>query len=191
MANIDAAFGLRPVGEVGSGVQNGGTTLYTIVDNYATSIFKGDHVMFGYVNNYNKADGLLKDGWLNTGDLGSKRKNGYYFLEGRKDDMINIFGLKIYPFEIEKILMDHPFVKEAVVVYNENLGGLFSGRLIALVVLNSSSVEDSELKSHCSKYLEPYKIPSHYKFIKNIPKSKNGKILRNKLKELLINNGPD
>jgi len=51
MANIDAAFGLRPVGEVGSGVQNGGVTLYTIVDNYATSIYKGDHVMSsgGYV----------------------------------------------------------------------------------------------------------------------------------------------
>ena len=51
MANVDAAFGFRPVGKVGSGVNNGGTTLYTIVDNYATSIFKGDHVMSsgGYV----------------------------------------------------------------------------------------------------------------------------------------------
>ena len=45
MANVDAAFGFRPVGKVGSGVNNGGTTLYTIGDNYATSIFKGDHVM--------------------------------------------------------------------------------------------------------------------------------------------------
>jgi hypothetical protein len=51
MANVDAAFGFRPVGKVGSGVNNGGTTLNTIVDNYATSIFKGDHVMQsgGYV----------------------------------------------------------------------------------------------------------------------------------------------
>ena len=45
MANVDAAFGYRPIGKVGSGVNNGGTTLYTIGDNYATSIFKGDHVM--------------------------------------------------------------------------------------------------------------------------------------------------
>jgi len=45
MANVDAAFGYRPVGKVGSGVNNGGTTLYTIGDNYNTSIFKGDHVM--------------------------------------------------------------------------------------------------------------------------------------------------
>ena len=45
MANVDAAFGYRPVGKVGSGVNNGGTTLYTIGDNYATSIYKGDHVM--------------------------------------------------------------------------------------------------------------------------------------------------
>ena len=51
MANVDAAFGLRPVGKVGSGVNNGGTTLYTISDNYGTAIYKGDHVMQsgGYV----------------------------------------------------------------------------------------------------------------------------------------------
>ena len=51
MANVDAAFGYRPIGKVGSGVNNGGTTLYTISDNYATSIYKGDHVMQsgGYV----------------------------------------------------------------------------------------------------------------------------------------------
>ena len=51
MANIDAAFGYRPIGKVGSGVQNMGTTMYTIEDNYSTSIFKGDHVMQsgGYV----------------------------------------------------------------------------------------------------------------------------------------------
>jgi len=51
MANVDAAFGYRPVGKVGSGVNNGGTTLNTIVDDYATSIYKGDHVMQsgGYV----------------------------------------------------------------------------------------------------------------------------------------------
>ena len=45
MANVDAAFGYRPIGSVGSGVNNAGTTLYTIADNYGTAIFKGDHVM--------------------------------------------------------------------------------------------------------------------------------------------------
>ena len=51
MANIDAAFGFRPIGKVGSGVNNAGTTLYTISDNYGTAIYKGDHVMSsgGYV----------------------------------------------------------------------------------------------------------------------------------------------
>jgi len=51
MANVDAAFGYKPIGKVGSGVNNAGTTLYTISDNYGTAIFKGDHVMQsgGYV----------------------------------------------------------------------------------------------------------------------------------------------
>ena len=51
MANVDAAFGYRPIGKVGSGVNNAGTTLYTIADNYNTVVYKGDHVMSsgGYV----------------------------------------------------------------------------------------------------------------------------------------------
>ena len=51
MANIDAAFGFRPIGKVGSGVNNGGTTMYTIADNANLTAYKGDHVMAsgGYI----------------------------------------------------------------------------------------------------------------------------------------------
>ena len=72
MANVDAAFGYRPVGKVGSGVNNGGTTLYTIGDNYATSIFKGDHVM--------QASGLVIAGTAG-GDNNLGVFNGCFYID--------------------------------------------------------------------------------------------------------------
>ena len=72
MANVDAAFGYRPVGKVGSGVNNGGTTLYTIGDNYATSIYKGDHVM--------QASGLVIAGTAG-GDNNLGVFNGCFYID--------------------------------------------------------------------------------------------------------------
>jgi len=72
MANVDAAFGYRPVGKVGSGVNNGGTTLYTIGDNYNTSIFKGDHVM--------QASGLVIAGTAG-GDNNLGVFNGCFYID--------------------------------------------------------------------------------------------------------------
>ena len=72
MANVDAPFGFRPVGKVGSGVNNGGTTLYTIGDNYNTSIFKGDHVM--------QASGLVISGTAG-GDNNLGVFNGCFYID--------------------------------------------------------------------------------------------------------------
>ena len=72
MANVDAAFGYRTVGKVGSGVNNGGTTLYTIGDNYATSIFKGDHVM--------QASGLVIAGTA-SGSTNPGVFNGCFYID--------------------------------------------------------------------------------------------------------------
>ena len=72
MANVDAAFGYRPIGKVGSGVNNGGTTLYTIGDNYNTSIFKGDHVM--------QASGLVIAGTAG-GDNNLGVFNGCFYID--------------------------------------------------------------------------------------------------------------
>ena len=72
MANVDAAFGYRPIGKVGSGVNNAGTSLYTIGDNYNTSIFKGDHVM--------QASGLVIAGTAG-GDNNLGVFNGCFYID--------------------------------------------------------------------------------------------------------------
>ena len=72
MANVDAAFGYRPIGKVGSGVNNAGTSLYAIGDDYNTSIFKGDHVM--------QASGLVIAGTAG-GDNNLGVFNGCFYID--------------------------------------------------------------------------------------------------------------
>jgi len=78
---------------------------------------KGDMVMKGYYNNPQETDKILKDGWLHTGDLGWKDREGYYYIAGRKKNVIvSSAGKNIYPEEIENQLLQSPFILEALVL---------------------------------------------------------------------------
>jgi long-chain acyl-CoA synthetase len=78
---------------------------------------KGDMVMKGYYNNPQETDKILKDGWLFTGDLGWKDKDGYFYIAGRKKNVIvSSAGKNIYPEEIENQLLQSPFILEVLVL---------------------------------------------------------------------------
>jgi long-chain acyl-CoA synthetase len=78
---------------------------------------KGDMVMKGYYNNPQETDKILKNGWLCTGDLGWKDREGYYYIAGRKKNVIvSSAGKNIYPEEIENQLLQSPFILEALVL---------------------------------------------------------------------------
>ena len=77
---------------------------------------RGPNVMQGYLNAPEETDDALKDGWLLTGDLGYKDKDGYIFIVDRKKDLIISHGMNIYPREIEEALYAHPAVRQAAVV---------------------------------------------------------------------------
>jgi len=120
---------------------------------------------------YNKN---LKDGWLYTGDLGYFDEDGYIYLKGGADDIINISGYKVMPEEIEDALMENKKVEEACAV-----GGKKDGREIikAFVALK----EEANKREHiewCRDKLSPYKCPSEIEFIEAIPKSASGKVSR-------------
>ncbi len=73
-------------------------------------------VMLGYHNLPEETDRVLKDGWLDTGDILSRDGDGWYYFVGRDDDMFVCGGEKIYPGEVEAILERHPDIVQAVVV---------------------------------------------------------------------------
>jgi len=86
-------------------------------DGVGEILAKGDMVMKGYYNNPQETDKILKDGWLHTGDLGWKDKDGYFYIAGRKKNVIvSSAGKNIYPEEIENQLLQSPCILETLVL---------------------------------------------------------------------------
>jgi oxalate---CoA ligase len=124
------------------------------------------------------------DGWLDTGDLGSLDCDGYLFLAGRSDDVINRGGEKIYPRDIEEILLAQPGVRAAGVVgvHDEVLGE----RPVAYVIPNGGWPDaqvESELRAVCEKELPRHKQPSEFRVVDELPLGPTGKIARYRLRE--------
>jgi acyl-CoA synthetase (AMP-forming)/AMP-acid ligase II len=124
------------------------------------------------------------DGWLDTGDLGYLDSDGYLFLAGRSDDVINRGGEKIYPREIEEILLAQPGVRGAVVVgvRDEVLGE----RVVAYVIPNDGWLDhqvETELRAVCEKQLPRHKQPSAFRLVDQLPLGPTGKVARYRLRE--------
>ena len=77
---------------------------------------RGGNVMMGYWNQLEETAKAFRDGWLLTGDLGYRDKDGYYYITDRKKDMLLVNGNNVYPREIEEVIYQFPNVKEAAVV---------------------------------------------------------------------------
>ena len=139
-------------------------------------LIKGPNVISNYWNN-SKADELIKNSWLHTGDLGHKDSDGYLYLDGRTDYLINIAGEKIIPEDIEKVVKVLSGVEEAVAIGVKN--EMF-GHVIKLFVkkTNDSKIEKSEIISHCIKNLERYMVPREIQFVNDFPRNTFGKIER-------------
>ena len=145
-------------------------------------LIRGDGVITGYASG-GRPGVFDDDGWLNTGDLGYLDADGYLFLVGRSDDVINRGGEKIYPREIEEILLAQPGVRSAVVVgaFDEVLGE----RPVAYVVPDGGVADEVEtrLAAVCAERLPRHKQPSDFCLVDEMPLGPTGKISRRLLKE--------
>jgi acyl-CoA synthetase (AMP-forming)/AMP-acid ligase II len=130
-----------------------------------------------------KRDAIDAEGWLDTGDLGYLDSGGYLFLAGRSDDVINRGGEKIYPREIEEVLLAQPGVRSAVVVGRPD--EVLGARPVAYVVPEpaASGLED-DLRAACQASLPRYKQPSAYYLVGEMPLGPTGKVVRRRLAEL-------
>jgi acyl-CoA synthetase (AMP-forming)/AMP-acid ligase II len=144
---------------------------------------RGAGVITGYASG-GRPGAFGGDGWLNTGDLGYLDADGYLFLVGRSDDVINRGGEKIYPREIEEILLAQPGVRSAAVIgaQDEVLGE----RPVAYVVPDADAVADEVealLRTVCAERLPRHKQPSEFWLVNEMPLGPTGKISRRLLKE--------
>jgi long-chain acyl-CoA synthetase len=145
---------------------------------------RGPQVMKGY---WQRPDETAKvftaDGWFRTGDMGFMDAQGRFKITDRKKDMIIVSGFKVFPNELEDVVMLHPGVLEvaAIGVPDER-----SGEAVKIVVVKKDpSLDERDLLEHCRKHLTGYKVPKLVEFrTEPLPKSNIGKILRRELRTL-------
>ena len=145
-------------------------------------VLRGPAMMTGYHNQPTETANTLRDGWLHTGDIAMMDEDGYFFIVDRKKDMVLIGGFNVYPNSVEKKLMDHPAVVDAGVAGIPHPQKAGQEALKAWVVLaEGESATTEELVEYCSEQLAPYEVPRRIQFVKELPKTSVGKILRREL----------
>lgn len=143
-------------------------------------IIKGPQVMKGYWENEAETAEALKNGWLYTGDLAKYDEDGYFYIVGRKKEMIITGGFNVYPQEVENVIYDYPSIKEVAVLGVEDED---KGEAVKAFVVphDGENIDLKKLQDHCYKNLTPYKVPRTFEIIDSLPRNTVGKILKREL----------
>lgn len=150
-------------------------------------LLRGPAIMQGY---YKDADGtgavLDPEGWLHTGDLAYRDRDGYFFVVGRSKELIIKGGVNIAPRQIDEVLESHPAVLEAAVV---GVPDRYVGEdVVAFAVLRAGMGADQrEMLAFCEDRLGPFKTPTRIHFVADLPKGPSGKVQRLHLLDRAIN----
>ena len=169
---------VKVVGEEGEEMPSGGI---------GELLVKGRNVMSGYFRDEVATKERIADGWLRSGDMARMDRDGYIYIEDRKDDMILVQGANVYPHEIEDLIRDIPGVLEVAVV---GLPDSHLGKRPVAVVQRAkgASVEEATVIEHCRRSLSAHKVPRRVHFWDELPLSPLGKPLKRQIRDLLIRN---
>jgi len=187
VVSINPLKGVRKPGSIGVPLKNidviicseDGTRLGP--EEVGELLVKGPNVMKGYFKLFKDTDETIKEGWLKTGDMAKKDKDGYLYIADRKKDMVNVRGLKVYPKEVEEILYQHPCVAEAAVVgIKDEHRGEVPKAFIALK--EGFNLTEKEIINFCRERIASFKVPKCVEFRKSLPKNATGKILKKDLR---------
>jgi len=181
---LEAPHLLRSCGQPLVGVEarvadEGGTVLPT--GEIGEVIVRSPNVMKGYWNQPQATAEAVRDGWLQTGDLGGFDDYGYLTLVDRKKDMIVSGGENVYSAEVENALAGHPDVLEAaaIAVPDTTMGE----RVHAVVVLSKgATASEEDLRGHCRASIAGFKLPRSFEFIDELPKTAAGKVRKAELR---------
>jgi len=137
---------------------------------------KGSNVIKQYWNNLSGNQNFIDD-WIKTGDLGYFDKQGFLYLSGRLDNVVNIGGEKVFPEYVEKIIKQNSGIEEVVIIGQKH--NVLGHTLKAFVKLNpQSTLKKSDILSFCIKNLEKYMVPLKIELVNDFPVTEYGKIKR-------------
>ncbi len=148
---------------------------------------KGDSICSAYWNQHEATKNTIEGHWIRTGDQYTQDEDGYFWYQGRSDDMLKVGGIWVSPVEVESVLIQHPAVLESAVVGVADDHGLIKPK--AFVVLKDpSSANGNELATTLQHFVKErsavYKFPRWIEFVSELPKTATGKIQRFKLRSL-------
>jgi len=148
-------------------------------------VIHGPQVMKGYHNMPTETVNTLRtlsDGkvWLFTGDIARVDEDGYFYIVDRKKELIKPGGFQVWPREVEEVVAAHPKVMDVGVA---GIPDPYRGETVKawVVVKPGETLTEAELKDFCKERLAAYKVPTHYEFRAELPKTTVGKILRREL----------
>jgi benzoate-CoA ligase len=142
---------------------------------------KGDSALAFYWRQHEKTKRSLLGEWFFSGDRYRRDADGFYWYEGRSDDMIKVSGLWVSPIEVEGVLLEHPAVGESAVVGVE-VDGFMKIKAFVIAKVDGSPELVAELQEHCKSRLQRYQFPHLIEFVPELPKTITGKIQRYKLR---------
>ena len=158
-----------------------GEIVIRVGDRKPVGLFKG------YYRDEEKTREAWHDGVYHTGDMAWRDEDGYYWFEGRIDDVIKSSGYRIGPFEVESALMTHPAVVEcAITGVPDDIRGMVVKATVVLGKEWKSKAGDDlvkELQQHVKKETAPYKYPRIVEFVDELPKTISGKIRRVEIRQ--------
>jgi acyl-CoA synthetase (AMP-forming)/AMP-acid ligase II/lysophospholipase L1-like esterase len=155
--------------------------------NVGELLFARDNVISRYVANPQRLDAAIREvggrQWFGTGDLASFDEEGFFYIRGRKKDMIIVGGENVYANEVESVICELDAVREAAVIGVPATGVRESlGELIKAVVVTSDELTVHDIRRHCHRRLPSYKIPHLVVFLDALPRTASGKVLKDRLK---------
>ncbi|HJQ82774.1 MAG TPA: fatty acid--CoA ligase family protein, partial [Candidatus Binatia bacterium] len=137
-------------------------------------------LMLGYWNRPDETAACFRGDWFLTGDYARRDADGYIWFLGRRDDLINSFGYRVSPHEVERVLKDHPDVADAAAV-GEEVGRDKIVVAAYVVPRQESAITPEELIEYGQQRLASYKAPRIVYLIDDLPRTRNGKVLRRAL----------
>jgi acyl-coenzyme A synthetase/AMP-(fatty) acid ligase len=145
---------------------------------------RGDSTAPMYWNHPDKTRETMREGWIWTGDRFHEDEDGFYYFEGRADDLIKVSGQWVHPLEIERCLAEHPAVQECAVLGVEDTNRLMSVQAWVVLRHGQSAGADMthELQTFVKQQLLPYKYPRAIEYMEALPKTGTGKIDRQALR---------
>ncbi len=140
---------------------------------------KGKGMFDAYFSPWRSRNQVAPDGWFATGDLGRLDNDGFLFIAGRKKNVINFTGMKIFPYEVEYVINQYHEVQGSLVYAKPH--NIYGELPCARIVQNNGATDDfdlNNLRKFCYQRLASYKVPKEFILVKELDRTTSGKLKR-------------